>query len=399
MFARNRIGSGVIAALVIGAGTLSAWAGPQDIRTNYPVGIGVGGQEFPGIVDSGGVTTLSYEDAKKAGLLDANGDPVNPPDGTTSLGGTGGGSVKCHRFDKVNVKVQPKNADGTNNGPAKEIEVTVVVPKKPSEQDGADDAAKQKKTDSVITKAGRNIAGATIDGSKLELTDKSTSDPNKNARSTGWTAAAIQDRFEVPFNEDEVQDDNTFFPCSTPTVILNGVPMPSAISAAPMSVIPQSLAMELGGVLVGQMPLDFAGQSLLFVEGFWPHLPQPNPIPVQVVAINVVLPTLNGPPIQNSAPALFITTPFIQQTLVGGNALIPEGWSATFNSDLNLIQFAQTPTSCAADFDGSGFVDTDDFDAFVRAFQDGDIIADFDGSGFVDTDDFDAFVRAFEAGC
>ncbi|MCK6477029.1 MAG: hypothetical protein L6Q35_09390 [Phycisphaerales bacterium] len=54
---------------------------------------------------------------------------------------------------------------------------------------------------------------------------------------------------------------------------------------------------------------------------------------------------------------------------------------------------------CDADFDGSGFVDTDDFDAFVSAFEAGDQEADFDGSGFVDTDDFDAFVRAFEAGC
>ncbi|MCK6476684.1 MAG: right-handed parallel beta-helix repeat-containing protein [Phycisphaerales bacterium] len=54
---------------------------------------------------------------------------------------------------------------------------------------------------------------------------------------------------------------------------------------------------------------------------------------------------------------------------------------------------------CPADFDGTGFVDTDDFDAFVRAFEAGTDNADFDGTGFVDTDDFDAFVRAFEAGC
>jgi hypothetical protein len=54
---------------------------------------------------------------------------------------------------------------------------------------------------------------------------------------------------------------------------------------------------------------------------------------------------------------------------------------------------------CAADFDHTGFVDTDDFTSFVEAFEEGDIHADFDGSGFVDTDDYDAFVRAFEAGC
>lgn len=54
---------------------------------------------------------------------------------------------------------------------------------------------------------------------------------------------------------------------------------------------------------------------------------------------------------------------------------------------------------CTADFDGSGFIDTDDFDAFIHAFEAGDQSADFDKSGFVDTDDFDGFVTAFEGGC
>jgi hypothetical protein len=54
---------------------------------------------------------------------------------------------------------------------------------------------------------------------------------------------------------------------------------------------------------------------------------------------------------------------------------------------------------CAADFDCSGFVDTDDFTAFVLAFEAGTDDADIDGTGFVDTDDFTAFVLAFEAGC
>ncbi|MCC6428595.1 MAG: S8 family serine peptidase [Phycisphaerales bacterium] len=54
---------------------------------------------------------------------------------------------------------------------------------------------------------------------------------------------------------------------------------------------------------------------------------------------------------------------------------------------------------CPADFDGSGFVDIEDYSAFVLAFEAGDESADFDESGFVDTDDFDAFVEAFENGC
>ncbi|MCC6425995.1 MAG: hypothetical protein IT435_04160 [Phycisphaerales bacterium] len=55
--------------------------------------------------------------------------------------------------------------------------------------------------------------------------------------------------------------------------------------------------------------------------------------------------------------------------------------------------------TCHADFDGSGFVDIEDYSAFVAAFIAGVDWADFDQSGFVDTVDFDAFVTAFEAGC
>lgn len=57
------------------------------------------------------------------------------------------------------------------------------------------------------------------------------------------------------------------------------------------------------------------------------------------------------------------------------------------------------PGPCPADMDNSGFVDTDDFEAFMTAFEAGSDPADFDRSGFVDTDDFDTFVRAFEGGC
>ncbi len=58
-----------------------------------------------------------------------------------------------------------------------------------------------------------------------------------------------------------------------------------------------------------------------------------------------------------------------------------------------------TVAVCPADFDCSGFVDTDDYDAFVRAFELGGDDADFDASGFVDTDDFTSFVLAFQLGC
>jgi hypothetical protein len=60
---------------------------------------------------------------------------------------------------------------------------------------------------------------------------------------------------------------------------------------------------------------------------------------------------------------------------------------------------AEITVLAPSDYDGSGFVDTDDYTAFVLDFELGLDAADFDGTGFVDTDDFTAFVLAFEAGC
>ncbi len=55
--------------------------------------------------------------------------------------------------------------------------------------------------------------------------------------------------------------------------------------------------------------------------------------------------------------------------------------------------------TCRADFDLTGFADTDDYDAFVQAFEEGTLRADVDGSGFVDLEDFDTFVQWFQEGC
>jgi len=67
--------------------------------------------------------------------------------------------------------------------------------------------------------------------------------------------------------------------------------------------------------------------------------------------------------------------------------------------DTNVDNIVLGPPDCPSDFDESGFVDLDDFIAFVQAFEEGTDNADFDESGFVDLDDFIAFVLAFESGC
>ncbi|MDX2017086.1 MAG: S8 family serine peptidase [Planctomycetota bacterium] len=66
--------------------------------------------------------------------------------------------------------------------------------------------------------------------------------------------------------------------------------------------------------------------------------------------------------------------------------------------------------ACPADFDGSGFVDSDDFALFVDSFARGCLgvgvpvpqcqaSADLDSTGFIDSDDFVLFSEAFANGC
>jgi hypothetical protein len=68
------------------------------------------------------------------------------------------------------------------------------------------------------------------------------------------------------------------------------------------------------------------------------------------------------------------------------------------DSDPITIRF-RVGTPCIADFNGDGFLDFTDFDAFVGAFEAGSATSDFNADGFLDFTDFDAFVGAFEAGC
>ena len=62
-------------------------------------------------------------------------------------------------------------------------------------------------------------------------------------------------------------------------------------------------------------------------------------------------------------------------------------------------RYAQLTVRCPSDFDADGFVTGLDFDAFVAAYESGDLSSDFDHDGFVTGLDFDAYVQAFEDGC
>ena len=72
---------------------------------------------------------------------------------------------------------------------------------------------------------------------------------------------------------------------------------------------------------------------------------------------------------------------------------------STVNARDEAMLWTYTRPPCTADFNADGFLDFTDFDAFVVAFESGDVASDINGDGFLDVSDFDAFVDAFEAGC
>ena len=76
--------------------------------------------------------------------------------------------------------------------------------------------------------------------------------------------------------------------------------------------------------------------------------------------------------------------------------------------EVDLPQFANSWASaeilavggCAADLDGDGDVDADDFFAYLDGFAAGDLgVCDIDGDDDCDADDFFGYLDLFAAGC
>ncbi len=115
---------------------------------------------------------------------------------------------------------------------------------------------------------------------------------------------------------------------------------------------------------------------------------------------HVIMPLTPGPWHVNSSQGVLATEAQIRDALshLHGLYIYTEWHTGPDDTNVDNVVLG-ADDACPSDFDHSGFVDTDDFTAFVLAFEAGTDDADFDHSGFVDTDDFTAFVLAFESGC
>lgn len=397
----------VIATL--GLGSLLAHAGPEDQFTKYKVTVGIGDVTATGIADTGGTTTISFEDAKRMGFLDRKGDPEFPTDGTQRMGGTGGGSVSCHIFEGILLKVQPRNADGTPNGPARTVRVNVFVPKKPSDQAGANDAEKARKTGSVPTKVGANVCGATIEGHKLDFKDEPTNDPKKNKRSTGWREVTSggggngtggADR-SARVEEDDNYEDEILFEPRLGEARINDVPIQLVqLNLAPVTCVGQQAAQQLGLQMMGPEVLDFENHQILFLAGLTDILPDPNnELLLPMGLCTVEIPTLEGQPIALQPVRTFVLPdgdPFV--VAIGGNGLVPPLTSMWLDSDTHQL-FWDLDFRCPGDFNGDGVINTLDVIEFLNAWSSGLPEADINGDGLVNTLDVLEFLNAWSNGC
>lgn len=73
--------------------------------------------------------------------------------------------------------------------------------------------------------------------------------------------------------------------------------------------------------------------------------------------------------------------------------------SGTSNTGVITLVYQPIYKPCPGDYDNNGFVNGDDFDAYVIEFESGNAAADYDNNCFVNGDDFDAFSLRFELGC
>ena len=173
-----------------------------------------------------------------------------------------------------------------------------------------------------------------------------------------------------------------WFTCLTPLITSH----PSSIAAGPTGTVEFSVTAESGGTLVYR----------------WEHQTSPG----------VFAPLVDGPTASWDGGADGVgamvsgshtSTLTISADSSNGRALASVHAGpyrcVVLNDCGQTGSFAAMVTVCVADFDSNGFVNGDDFDAFVAAFELGDAMADIDSNTFVNGDDFDTYVVAFEAGC
>jgi hypothetical protein len=295
-----------------------SWAGPGDLGTDYEVQIKIGDFTAGAKADSGGTTSLSFADAKAAGLLDADGNPTQPA--TPSEVGKGPVTIRTHTFSSVSIAVTGKNASGTATGSTQTVTASLVVPQKPANQTGTP-AEQTAKTNSLTNKIGKNVVGQVVNGMKLALIDTPTTTPGKNDRGTEWKTASLPAHV-IPVTIGSLDP-------GTPVLIssarLDFLSTDAFLSTLGTTLIPAPVAFSIGLTPVGTFLLDADTQAALFTEGFVSTLPS-TPLSLSFGFLDVALPAMDGPFEVTGVAALI--NPQFDTVVLGGNALIPTSFES-----------------------------------------------------------------------
>jgi hypothetical protein len=163
----------------------------------------------------------------------------------------------------------------------------------------------------------------------------------------------------------------------------------------------------------GLAVLDWGTMPVVVVGFVVRETPQHRPIQrVEFRLMNPAHPPMGGGlllavvPGNNQPQGQFIANIQNNSGLIGeGGVLVAEIHYANLDDvdDVDVICVRSGQPPCPADFNGDGFIDFFDYDAFVNCF---DVnfcppgkTADMNGDGFTDFFDYDAYVEAFQTGC
>lgn len=143
------------------------------------------------------------------------------------------------------------------------------------------------------------------------------------------------------------------------------------------------------------IPPPFPAPLLVYRAGSWSYVYQTEPLEERHYWYHGAEPPLED--VSRVYLCVFTLTPDINGAVTVGK-LHPGSRIYATGYDGVQVELGGGSFTSWLDFDLNGFVNADDFDAYVRAFFDGDQAADFNCDGFMTADDADLWLGLWHNG-
>lgn len=302
--------------------------GVKDKTTPFPLKFTVGGKTVDAEYDTDGVTTFSFEDAKKFGLLNDDGTPKETPTGEGAIRGVGSTGIKTYIFS-VSLTVQGAAAGGGVSKPAgpKGTEtVEVQVPQRSANQEGTAEE-KERKTSAVPTLLGKEHAAMEWGGKRIQIIDR----PVPGAPLTDVRASVLADAQPGPVVPIQLVPDTRIF-----GALIAGVLADPRVTFLPTTIVSSDFARGIGLTPVGIASVDPETLGAWYLHGFISTLPGSSSVDLPFGLLDVVLPSTGGPIVFNDVAAYISDE--VDGVVLGGNSLLPEGYAGYLDgAGLHLV--------------------------------------------------------------